>query len=77
MPLELGSERYGARRPMGRPRYGLCGGSGRCAQPAPCKLEQIGVSGGPQTPKTGQNESSRRKIESFDLFARQYARPGH
>lgn len=53
MPLEPGSGRYEALGPMARSRYGLCGRSGRCAQLAPRKLEQMGVSGSPQTPKTG------------------------
>lgn len=73
MPTEPGSERYGARRPMARPRYGLCGGSDLCAQPAPCSVEQTGVIRGPPNPKSGvsaKNESSRRKIESFHLFSR-------
>jgi DNA invertase Pin-like site-specific DNA recombinase len=58
MPLGTGSERYEALRPMARPRYGLCGGLGRCAQHSPRKLEQLGVCRGPQTPK--RTETSLR-----------------
>ena len=77
MSLESGFERYGALRPMVRPRCGLCGGSGRCAHPAPRKVGANGDYAGGPDPKTGENESSRRKCESFDLFARQHARTGH
>jgi hypothetical protein len=68
MSPEPGSERYEALRPMARPRYGLCGESGRCAQPAPRKVGATGVYAGRPNPKTGGNEASRRNDESFDLF---------
>src|SRR5580658_4083239 len=43
---------------MARARYGLCGGSGRCAQPAPRKVGANGCFPGPPKPKTW--EISRR-----------------
>ena len=77
MPLEPGSERYGALRPMARPRYGLCGALGHCAQHSPRKVGGNGCCLGPPNPKTWGNESARRKIESFHLFEGQYAGTGH
>jgi len=51
MSLESGFERYGALRPMVRPRCGLCGGSGRCAHLRLAKWEQMEITLGAQTQK--------------------------
>lgn len=77
MPPGTRLPRYEALRPMARSRYGLCGGLGRCAQHSPRKVGGNGCCLGPPNPKTWGNESARRKIESFDLFARQHGRTGY
>ena len=54
---------------MARPRYGLCGGSGCCAHPAPRNVEETGILVGPQTQK-GANTSRRGENVRVSIYSR-------